>query len=61
MGIIIIVLVPALLLQGKIRFKFLMASILAFALIFLFITQIDSLKKRYINDLENDLSENPSL
>ena len=60
MGIIIIVLVPGLLLQGKIRFKFLMASIFAFALIFLFIVQIDSLKKRYINDLENDLSENPS-
>ena len=58
MGIIIVVGVPALLLQGKKKLQFFMASILGSVLIFLFITQVASFKKRYINDLENDLSEN---
>ncbi|MEP6950902.1 MAG: O-antigen ligase family protein, partial [Ginsengibacter sp.] len=58
MGIIIVAAVPALLLRGKIKWQFFMASIVGAALIFLFITQVASFKKRYINDLENDLSEN---
>lgn len=58
MGIIIAAGVPALLLQGKKKLQYLIASILAMLLIFLFITQVTSFKKRYINDLENDLSEN---
>jgi O-antigen ligase len=58
MSIIFVFGVPALLLQGKKKLQFFMASILGSVLIFLFITQVASFKKRYVNDLENDLSEN---
>jgi O-antigen ligase len=56
--IIILIAVPALLLTGKKRWQFLMASLLAFVFLFIAITSINALKKRYISDLKNDLTKN---
>lgn len=56
--IIVIITIPVLLLHGKKRLQFFRVSFLAFLLIALAITNIGALKKRYIMDLENDLSEN---
>ena len=58
MGIIIVAGVPVLLLQGKKKLQFFITSVFGALLIFLFITQVSSFKKRFVNDLENDLSEN---
>lgn len=58
MGIILVAGVPALLLQGKKKLQFFLISVAGAVVIFLFITQVASFKKRYINDLETDLSEN---
>lgn len=55
-GLIIVIAVPSLLLHGKKKLQFFTVSLVASLLIIAAITQIDSLKKRYINDLENDLS-----
>jgi O-antigen ligase len=57
MEIIIVVLVPAFLLQGKKKFSFFIISLIISLLAFLIVTQVASFKKRNINDLENDLSE----
>lgn len=56
-GIIIVSIVPFLLLHGKKKLQFFMVILAASLLIIIVITQVDSFKKRYINDLENDLSE----
>ncbi|HUZ61635.1 MAG TPA: O-antigen ligase family protein [Hanamia sp.] len=58
MCIIIIIAVPTLLLYGKKKLRFFLISFLAFLLIAFTITSVGSLKKRYISDLETDLSEN---
>ncbi len=56
MCFIIIITIPVLLFQGKKRLHFSLVSLLAFSFIILIITNVDSFKKRYINDLEDDLS-----
>lgn len=56
--IIVIITIPAFLLNGKGRLQFFLISFLTFLVIILTITNIGSLKKRYISDLENDLTEN---
>jgi len=57
MCLIIIIAIPALLLQGKKRLHFSIVSLAVFFVIISAITSIDSLRKRYISDLEDDLSE----
>jgi O-antigen ligase len=56
--IIVMITIPVLLLNGKKRLPFFLISFLTLLLIILAITNFDSLKKRYVSDLENDLSEN---
>lgn len=56
--IIVIFPIPALLMHGKKRLLFSVVSFLAFLLIVLAITNIDSFKERYISEFENDLTEN---
>lgn len=56
-GIIFICIIPFFLLRGKRRIFFFVTALFSFVLIFLVVTQVDSLKKRYITDLENDLSD----
>ena len=56
--IIVMITIPVLLLHGKKRLSFFVISFLILLLIILAITNFDSLKKRYVSDLENDLSEN---
>jgi O-antigen ligase len=58
MSLIIIIAIPALLLHGKGRLHFSIVSLVIFLLVISAITNIDSLRKRYVNDLEQDLSEN---
>ena len=58
MCIIVIITIPVLLLHGKKRLQFSVVSLLGFLLIVFAINNIGSLKKRYVSDLENDLSEN---
>jgi len=56
--IIIIIAVPALLLHGKKRWQFLIASLLGLFFLFFAITSINALKKRYISDFKDDLTKN---
>jgi O-antigen ligase len=51
------IMLPVLLLHGKERLHFSIVSLLAFLFLFLAITNISAFKKRYINDLEDDLSQ----
>ena len=55
--IIIVFIVPFFLLQGKKRIIFFLGALSISAVVFIIITQVTTLKKRYIYDLENDLSE----
>jgi len=55
--IIMIFIVPFFLLQGKKSIIFFVAALSASAIVFFIITQVNALKKRYIYDLENDLTE----
>jgi len=55
--IIIVFIVPFFLLQGKKRMIFFLSALSFAALIFTIIMQVTTLKRRYIYDLENDLSE----
>lgn len=57
MCLIIIIAIPVLLLHGKERLHFSVVSLVVFIVIVSAITNIDSLRKRYVNDLEDDLSE----
>jgi O-antigen ligase len=56
-GIMLIIVVPLFLLHGKQRLLFFISSLAIVVTTILVITQVGSLKKRYINDLENDLSD----
>ena len=55
--LIIMFIVPFFLLQGKKRIIFFIGALSFIAIIFTIIMQVTTLKKRYIYDLENDLSE----
>ena len=55
--LIVMITLPVLLLHGKERLHFSIVSLLAFLFLFLAITNINGFKKRYINDLEDDLSQ----
>jgi O-antigen ligase len=57
MCLIIVIAIPVLLLQGKERLHFSVVSLVVFIVVISAITNIDSLRKRYVNDLEDDLSE----
>jgi O-antigen ligase len=57
MCLIIMIAIPALLLQGKERLHFSVVSLTVFIVVAYAIINIDSLRKRYVNDFENDLSE----
>jgi O-antigen ligase len=57
MCLIIIIVIPALLLHGKERLHFSVVSLVVFIVIISAIANIDSLRKRYVNDLEDDLSQ----
>jgi O-antigen ligase len=57
MCLIIIIAIPVLLLHGKERLHFSVVSLVVFIVIVSAITNIDSFRKRYVNDLEDDLSE----
>jgi O-antigen ligase len=56
--VILIVGIPALLIQSKKKIYFFFIALLASLLIIAAITDVGSLKKRYFTDLENDLTEN---
>lgn len=56
-GVIAFFPVPFLLVHGRKKLLYFITSLAIFLLAVLVITQISSLKKRYINDLENDLSD----
>jgi len=56
-SIITIFIVPFFLIGGKKKLIFFLGALSFTALIFAIITQVTTLKKRYIFDLENDLSE----
>jgi O-antigen ligase len=56
--IIILIAVPALLLHGKRRWQFSIASLLGLFFLFFAIINISALKKRYISDLKDDLTKN---
>ena len=56
--LILIFAVPALLINGKQKFYFSAVSVLLFLFLLLAITDIDALRKRYMSNLENDLTEN---
>ena len=55
--IIIVFVLPFFLLQGKKQLIFFLIALSFIALVFTIITQVTTLKKRYIYDLENDLSQ----
>lgn len=55
--LIVIIGIPVFLLKGKIRLQYFIISLLAFTFIILTILNVSSLKKRYLTDFENDLSE----
>ncbi len=55
--LIIIVAIPAILLCGKERLHFSIVSFVVFLLVVSALTNIDSFRKRYVSDFENDLSE----
>jgi O-antigen ligase len=55
--IIVVLIVPFFLLQGKKRIIFFFSALSISIIVFVIITQVTTLKKRYIYDLENDLSE----
>jgi O-antigen ligase len=57
MCLIIIIAIPALLLHGKERLHFSIVSLLVFLVLISTIANIDSLRKRYVSDLKDDLSE----
>jgi O-antigen ligase len=56
--VIILIALPALLLHGKKRWQFSIASLLGLFFLFIAITNINALKKRYISDLKDDLNKN---
>ena len=56
-GIILVIVVPFLLLGGKKKLQFLIISFAVSLITIAAITQVKSFKERYVNDLENDLSE----
>lgn len=56
--LIVIAVVPLFLLKGIKSLQFFIISLVAFIFILLAITNASSLKKRYLTDFENDLSEN---
>jgi O-antigen ligase len=56
--VIILLALPALLLHGKKRWQFSIASLLGLFFLFIAITNINALKKRYISDLKDDLTKN---
>jgi O-antigen ligase len=56
-GVIITFVVPGFLLRGRQKFSFSLSFVIVFLAMILLITQNSSLKKRYITDLENDLSD----
>jgi O-antigen ligase len=56
--VIILIALPALLLHGKKRWQFSIASLLGLFFLFIAITNINALKKRYISDLKDDLTKN---
>ncbi len=56
--LIVIVVIPLFLLKGKTRLQFFIISLIAFIFIVPAIANVSSLKKRYLTDFENDLSEN---
>ncbi len=56
-SLIIIIAIPALLLHGKERLHFSVVSLVVFSVVISAITNIDSFRKRYLNDLKEDLSE----
>lgn len=55
--LIVIVGIPVFLLKGKIRLQYFIISLVVFTFITLTILNVSSLKKRYLTDFENDLSE----
>lgn len=55
--LIMIIAIPALLLHRKKRLHFSIVSLLVFMVVIFAITNIDSLRKRYVHDLEDDLSQ----
>lgn len=57
MCLIIIIAIPAMLLHGKERLHFSIVSLLVFLVLISTIANIDSLRKRYVSDLKDDLSE----
>jgi O-antigen ligase len=56
--LIVIAVVPLFLIKGKNRLQFLIIPLVTFTFIVLAIVNDSSLKKRYLTDFENDLSEN---
>jgi O-antigen ligase len=56
-GVIAIFAVPFLLLHGRKKLLYFITSLAISLLVIVTITQISSLKKRYISDLQNDLSD----
>jgi O-antigen ligase len=58
MFIIVIITTPVLLSHHRKKWQFSLLSLLIFVCITLTITKVNSLQKRYINDLERDLSAN---
>ncbi len=56
--LIVIASIPFFLLKGKIRLQFFIISLVTFISLILVISNVSSLKKRYLTDFENDLSEN---
>ena len=55
--IIVMFIIPAFLLQGRSRLTFLLTAAIVSVSLFLIIDNVHSLKKRYVDDLENDLSD----
>jgi O-antigen ligase len=56
-GVILVFAIPLLLLQGRQKLLLFIASLAISIAAIIVISQISSLKKRYINDLENDLAD----
>jgi O-antigen ligase len=56
--LIFIIAIPALLLRGKERLHFSVVSFIVFLVLISAIISIDSFRKRYVSDFEDDLSEN---
>ena len=55
--LIIIIITPALLLRGKERLNFSVVSLVVFMVVISAIINIESLRKRYVSDFEDDLSK----